>query len=64
MGNMYAFSGADVFAKFNRMLGKDVLEPIGLDGFGIHSENFALKIGQMNFPSCGQVETAGPMLFS
>src|SRR3989344_3099856 len=23
-----------------------VYEPIGLDGFGIHSENFALKIGQ------------------
>ncbi len=46
VGNMYAFTGADVYAKFNRMLGKDVLEPIGLDGFGIHSENYALKVGR------------------
>jgi len=27
------------------MQGYDVFEPIGLDGFGIHSENYALKIG-------------------
>ena len=27
------------------MEGYDVFEPIGLDGFGIHSENYALKIG-------------------
>ena len=46
VGNMYAFTGADVYAKFQRMQGKDVLEPIGLDGFGIHSENYALKIGK------------------
>ena len=46
VGNMYAFTGADVYAKFNRMQGKDVLEPIGLDGFGIHSENYALKVGR------------------
>ncbi len=46
VGNMYAFTGADVYARYNRMLGKDVLEPIGLDGFGIHSENYALKIGR------------------
>ena len=45
VGNMYAFTGADVYARYNRMLGKDVFEPIGLDGFGIHSENYALKIG-------------------
>lgn len=46
VGNMYAFTGADVYARFNRMQGKDVLEPIGLDGFGIHSENYALKVGR------------------
>ena len=28
------------------MQGFDVFEPIGLDGFGIHSENFALKVGK------------------
>ena len=28
-----------------RMQGYDVFEPIGLDGFGIHSENYAIKVG-------------------
>ena len=27
------------------MEGYDVFEPIGLDGFGIHSENYAMKVG-------------------
>ncbi len=46
VGNMYAFSGADIYGRFQRMHGKDVFEPIGLDGFGIHSENYAIKIGK------------------
>ena len=46
VGNMYAFTGTDVYGRYIRMQGKDVLEPIGLDGFGIHSENYAMKIGQ------------------
>lgn len=46
VGNMYAFTGADVFGRFQRMKGKDVFEPIGLDGFGIHSENYAMKVGR------------------
>jgi len=46
VGNMYAFSGADVYARFKRMQGYDVFEPFGLDGFGIHSENYSLKIGR------------------
>jgi len=46
VGNMYAFTGADVYGRFKRMQGYDVFEPIGLDGFGIHSENHALKTGK------------------
>lgn len=46
VGNMYAFTGADVYGRFQRMQGKDVFEPIGLDGFGIHSENYAISIGK------------------
>ena len=46
VGNMYAFTGADVFGRFMRMRGFDVFEPIGLDGFGIHSENYAIKVGR------------------
>jgi leucyl-tRNA synthetase len=45
VGNMYAFTGADVHGRFQRLLGHDVFEPIGFDAFGIHSENFALKMG-------------------
>jgi len=45
VGNMYAFVGSDIYGRFKRMQGYDVFEPIGLDGFGIHSENYALKVG-------------------
>jgi leucyl-tRNA synthetase len=45
VGNIYAFTGADVHGRFRRLTGYDVFEPIGFDAFGIHSENFALKVG-------------------
>ena len=45
VGNIYAFTGADVHGRFQRLTGKRVFEPIGFDAFGIHSENFALKQG-------------------
>ncbi len=44
VGNMYAFTGADIYGRMKRMQGCDVFEPIGLDGFGIHSENYAIKV--------------------
>ncbi len=46
VGNMYTFSGADVYGRCKRMQGREVFQPIGLDGFGIHSENYAIKIGE------------------
>ena len=45
VGNIYAFTGADVHGRYQRMQGRTVFEPIGFDAFGIHSENFALKKG-------------------
>ncbi|HEX6589943.1 MAG TPA: leucine--tRNA ligase [Longimicrobiales bacterium] len=45
VGNIYAFTGADIYGRWMRLRGYDVFEPIGFDAFGIHSENFALKIG-------------------
>lgn len=45
VGNVYAFVGSDVYGRFQRMQGQEVFEPIGLDGFGIHSENYAIKVG-------------------
>ncbi len=46
VGNMYAFTGADTYGRYMRMKDFDVFEPIGLDGFGIHSENYAIKVGR------------------
>ncbi len=45
VGNIYAFTGADVHGRFQRLTGRGVFEPIGFDAFGIHSENFALQQG-------------------
>jgi len=45
VGNVYAFTGADIHGRFKRMQGYDVFEPMGFDAFGIHSENFAIKKG-------------------
>lgn len=44
IGNIYAFTGADVNGRYWRLRGKDVFEPMGFDAFGIHSENYALKV--------------------
>lgn len=44
VGNLYAFTGADFHGRFQRLRGQDVFEPIGFDAFGIHSENYALKV--------------------
>lgn len=45
VGNLFAFTGNDIYARFQRLQGYDVFEPLGYDAFGIHSENYALKIG-------------------
>ena len=43
VGNLYAFTGADIFGRFMAMRGHDVWEPMGFDAFGIHSENYAIQ---------------------
>jgi leucyl-tRNA synthetase len=43
VGNLYAFTGSDIFGRTKRLQGYDVFEPIGFDAFGIHSENYAIK---------------------
>jgi len=45
VGNVYAFTGADIHGRYKAMRGFDVFEPMGFDAFGIHSENFAIKRG-------------------
>src|SRR5919201_2592986 len=45
IGNVFAFTGNDIHGRFQRLQGKTAFEPIGFDAFGIHSENYALKLG-------------------
>lgn len=45
VGNLFAFTGSDVHGRFRRLQGHQVFEPIGYDAFGIHSENYAIKVG-------------------
>lgn len=47
IGNFYAFTCIDVMAKYKRLRGFDVFEPFGFDAFGIHLENYALKLGEL-----------------
>ncbi len=46
VGNVFAFTGADIHGRYKRLRGFDVFEPLGFDAFGIHSENFAMKVGR------------------
>src|SRR5690349_6055827 len=45
VGNLFAFTGNDIYGRFQRLQGHTVFEPMGFDAFGIHSENHALKVG-------------------
>ena len=45
VGNLFAFTGNDIHGRFQRQHGHTVFEPMGYDAFGIHSENYALKVG-------------------
>ncbi len=45
MGNVFAYIGSDIYGRFQRFQGYDVFEPMGFDAFGIHSENYAIKMG-------------------
>ncbi len=45
VGNLFAFTGSDISARFHRLQGHQVFQPLGYDAFGIHSENYALKMG-------------------
>lgn len=45
-GHAFASTGSDIYGRFMRMNGSNVLQTIGYDSFGIHSENYAIKIGE------------------
>ncbi len=45
VGNLFAFTASDISARYHRLQGHQVFQPLGYDAFGIHSENYALKMG-------------------
>src|SRR5687768_8699405 len=46
VGHAYTYCGADTYGRYLRMRGKRVFQPIGFDSFGIHTENYALRVGE------------------
>ncbi len=45
IGHWYNFAPADVYARFKKMSGFNVMSPIGFDAFGLPAENAAIKRG-------------------
>ncbi len=45
IGHWYNYGPADSYARFKRMQGYNVFQPIGFDAFGLPAENYAIKTG-------------------
>src|SRR5690606_30555553 len=45
VGHPLGFIGTDVFARFNRMIGRNVLHTMGFDAFGLPAEQYAVQTG-------------------
>lgn len=45
VGHPLGYIATDVFARFNRMLGKNVLHALGYDSFGLPAEQYAIQTG-------------------
>ncbi|MCB9798977.1 class I tRNA ligase family protein [Candidatus Nomurabacteria bacterium] len=43
VGHAEVYTACDIYARYQRMVGKDVLQVFGLDSFGLPAENYAIK---------------------
>jgi leucyl-tRNA synthetase len=46
VGHAFTYAGVDVYGRYQRMRGRHVFQPMGFDSFGIHTENYALRVGE------------------
>jgi leucyl-tRNA synthetase len=46
VGHVLTYCGVDVVGRYQRMRGRAVFQPMGFDSFGIHTENYAFKVGE------------------
>ncbi|CCH35726.1 leucine--tRNA ligase [Actinosynnema sp. NPDC047251] len=46
VGHPLGFIGTDVFARYHRMTGRNVLHTMGFDAFGLPAEQYAVQTGQ------------------
>ncbi len=46
VGHPLGYIATDVFARYHRMLGRNVLHPLGYDAFGLPAEQYAVQTGQ------------------
>lgn len=45
VGHWFNYSGTDIYGRFKKLNGYQVMQPIGFDSFGLPAENYAIKTG-------------------